>query len=158
FLAYHQTGQDAKALAVAERVLATDQSNEDMLLTVADNYLQNKKEPAKVHLYCSKIVEIMSAKSKPEGITDEAWNGRKNAVVGLAHNMKGKLYLKENASPERDKDLRGALTFVDNNPASKGEVLFLLGFANYKMKKPQEAANFYRSCSAVKSQYQDKAA
>lgn len=158
FLAYHQTGQDAKALTVAERVLTTDQSNEDILLFVADNYLQNKKEPAKVHLYCSKVVDVMTAKPKPEGMADDAWTSRKNSVIGLAHYMNGKLYFNENSFSETDKELRGALSFVDNNPASKGEVLFLLGYANYELKKTQEAANFYRSCAAVKSEYQAKAA
>jgi tetratricopeptide (TPR) repeat protein len=158
FLAYHQSGQDAKAMALAERVLATDQSNEDMMLTVADKYLQDKKEPEKVHLYCAKIVEVMTAKPKPEGVADDAWAARKTQVIGLAHYMNGKLYFNENQFPETDRELRGALTFVDNNPASKGEVLYLLGFANYKMKKGQEAANFYKSCSTVKSDYQAKAA
>jgi tetratricopeptide (TPR) repeat protein len=158
FLAYRQTNQNDKALALAEKVLATTQTNEDMMLVVADNYLQNKKEPEKVHAYCAKLVEIMTAKPKPEGVADDAWSARKNTVIGLAHYMNGKLYFNENQFPETDRELRAAIPFVENNPASKGEVLFLLGFANYKMKKPQEAANFYRSCAAVKSDYQAKAA
>jgi hypothetical protein len=36
----------------------------------------------------------------------------------------------------------------------KPEVLFFLGFANYQLKKPQDAANFYKACAAIKSQYQ----
>ena len=158
FLALSQTGQDSRALALAEKVLATDQSSEDMLLTVAGNYFQNKKEPEKVHAYCAKIVEIMSARAKPEGLTDEAWTARKSTVIGAAHYMNGSLYFTEKNYPQADQELRGSLAFLDNNPASKGEVLFNLGMANYSMKKMQEAANFYRSCAAVKSNYQAQAA
>ena len=158
FLAYRQAGQEAKAVSLAEKVLATDQSNEDMLLVVADNYLQNKKEPEKVHVYCAKLVEIMSAKPKPEGVADDAWAARKNTVIGVAHYMNGKLYFNENRFSQADQELRLSLPFVETTPASKGEVLFLLGFSNYNLKKPQEAANFYRSCAAVKSDYQAKAA
>jgi len=43
FVAYRQAGDTAKAVALAEKVVATDQSNEDMLLVVADSYLQQKK-------------------------------------------------------------------------------------------------------------------
>ena len=43
FIAYRQTGANDKAMALAEKVLATDQTNEDMLLVVTDNYLQTKK-------------------------------------------------------------------------------------------------------------------
>ena len=63
-----------------------------MLLVVADSYLQQKKEPEKVHAYSAKIVEIMSAKPKPEGASDADWTARKNLVTGLAHYMSGKLY------------------------------------------------------------------
>src|SRR5262249_16766004 len=38
FFAYRQMNANDKALALAEKVVATDQSNEDMLLLVADNY------------------------------------------------------------------------------------------------------------------------
>ena len=38
FVAYRQSGQEAKALELAEKTLATDQTNEDMLLVVTDNY------------------------------------------------------------------------------------------------------------------------
>jgi len=60
FLAYRQTGAYDKALALAEKTLATDQSNEDMLLVVTDSYLQSKKDPDKVHAYSAKIVEVWS--------------------------------------------------------------------------------------------------
>jgi len=158
FLAYRQAGANDKAIALAEKVLATDQSNEDMLLVVADNYLQNKKDPDKVHAYSAKIVEVMNGKAKPEGVSDADWSARKNLVVGLAHYMNGKLYYNETKFPMADTELRAALPLVDANPNIKPEVLYLLGFANYKIDKPQEAANYYRACAALKSPFQATAA
>ena len=77
FVAYRQAGANDKALALAERTLATDQSNEDMILVVTDNYLQGKKEPEKIHAYSTKIVEVMASKPKPEGTSDAAdWAAR----------------------------------------------------------------------------------
>ena len=158
FIAYRQTGANDKAVALAERVLTTDQTNEDMLLVVADNYLQNKKDPEKVHTYTAKVVEVMAAKAKPEGISDGDWTARKNMVTGLAHYMNGKLYYNETKFPQADTELRSALPLVESNAAIKPEVLYLLGFANYKLDKPQEAANYYRACAAIKSAYQATAA
>ena len=109
------------------RSLATDQTNEDMLLVVADNYLQQKKEPEKVHAYSAKIVEIMATKPKPEGTSDADWAARKNLVTGLAHYMSGKLYSDENKHAQADQELRKALPLVESNPALKPETLFLLG-------------------------------
>src|SRR5437773_2272691 len=45
FQAYRQIGDNDKATALAEKILATDQTNEDMLLVVADNSLQKGKDP-----------------------------------------------------------------------------------------------------------------
>ena len=50
--------------------------------------------------------------------------------------------------------MRSALPLVGSNQEIKAEVLYELGFANYKLEKPQDAANFYRDCSAIKSQFQ----
>jgi tetratricopeptide (TPR) repeat protein len=151
FLAYRQTGANDKALALAEKVLATDQSNEDMLLLVSDNYLQNKKEPDKVHAYSAKIVEVMNAKPKPEGVSDSDWQARKKGVTGIAYYMSGKLYYTQNKFGDTDRQLRSALPLIQD--ALKPEVLFYLAMANYKLEKAQEAANFNKECAAIKSPF-----
>lgn len=156
FVAYRQSGDTAKAVALAEPVLATDQSNEDMLLVVADSYMQQKKEPEKVHAYAAKVVELMAQKPKPEGVSDADWTTRKNLVTGIGHYLNGKLYYNETNFAKADQSLRSALPLVD--ASMKPEVLYLLGFANYKLDKPQEAANYYRECAALKSGFQATAA
>lgn len=153
FLAYRQSGAADKALALAEKVVATDASNEDMLLVLADNALQ-KKEPEKVHSYSSKLVELMESKPKPEGVSDADWQNRRNTLVGLAHFMSGKQYYNQGRFPQADKSLRAALPLVQDNAALKPEVLYLLAFANYKMEKIQDAADFYKACAAIKSPFQ----
>lgn len=158
FVAYRQSGQNDKAFALAEQTLATDQTDEDMLLVVADNYIQNKKEPEKAHLYAAKVVELMASKPKPEGVSDADWTARKNLVTGLAHYMNGKLYYNEAKFAPADQELRKALPLVETNAAIKPEVLYLLGYANYKLDKPQDAANYYRACSGIKGPFQATAA
>lgn len=158
FVAYRQSGNNDKALAVAEKALATDQSDEDMLLAMADHYLQTKKEPEKVHAYCARLVQMMPAKPKPEGVSDADWAARRNLIMGLAHYMDGKQYYTEAKYPQADTELRAALPLVESNAAVKAESLYYLGFANYKMEKPQEAANYYRECAAMKGPLQATAA
>jgi tetratricopeptide (TPR) repeat protein len=163
FLAYRQSGANDKAIALAEKVLATEQKNEDMLLVVADAYLQQKKEPEKVHTYTAKIVEIMSAKPKPEGVSDADWNARKNTITGVAYYMSGRLYSDASKNAQADQQLRKALPLVESNPDMKAETLFRLGLANYQMAKgsperAQDSATFFRQCAAMKSPFQAKAA
>jgi tetratricopeptide (TPR) repeat protein len=163
FLAYRQAGATDKAIALAEKVLEKQQTNEDMLLVVADSYVQKKKDPEKVHAYSAKIVEIMGAKPKPEGMADADWNNRKNTITGVAYYMSGRVYSEGNKNQQADQQLRKALPLVEANPEMKAEVLFRLGLANYNMAKgsperAQDAATFFRQCSAIKSPYQPTAA
>src|SRR5205814_3415621 len=113
FTAYRQTNDTAKAVAIAEKTLATDQSNEDMLLVVANSYLEQKKDPQKVHEYSAKAAEVVIAKPRPEGIAEADWAARKTQVVGLAHYMNGKLYHNESNWAKADQELRAALPMVE---------------------------------------------
>jgi tetratricopeptide (TPR) repeat protein len=160
FMALRQTGAKDQALALAESTLAVEQTNTDMLLLVADNYMQNNKEPEKVHAYAAKMVEIMAQKPKPEGISDADWTARKDTITGLAHYMSGKLYYNENDFEKADQELRAALPLplVQSSAEMKPEVLFLLGFANFKLKKLPDAAGYFKECAAIKSPYQANAA
>ena len=82
FVAYRQAGDNAKAAALAEKAVAGGQGNEDMLLVLANQYLEQKKEPEKVHTYTAKIVQQMGQKPKPEGVSDGDWTARKNLYHG----------------------------------------------------------------------------
>lgn len=155
FVAYQQSGDKVKALAIAEQTVAVDQSSEDILLFVADSYSAQKKEPQKVHLYSAKAAEVIAAKPKPEGIADDAWTARKNGVTGVARYLNGKLYYAETNYAKADAELRTALPLV--HPSLKAEVLFMLGFANYKLDKPQDAANYYKACAAIPGPMQAQA-
>jgi tetratricopeptide (TPR) repeat protein len=157
FMAYRQTGANDKALALAEKVLATDQSDEQMLLVVADNYMQQKKEPEKVVAYTARIVELVNGRAKPANMTDEDWQKHKGALLCIAHFIGGKQQFVQNKFAAADKELREALPHIDASPALKPELLFYLGVANYKLEKPQEAANFFRACAAIKSPFQAEA-
>lgn len=153
FLAYQRAGENDKALALAREVASTGQPGEDMLLVLTDDALK-KKQAEQVHAYAGKIVEIMNSRPKPEGVADADWNKRKGTILGLAYYMSGKEYYNQGKFGPADKELREALPLVETNANMHTEVLYLLGYANYKLEKIQEAANFYKACAAMKSPFQ----
>ena len=157
FVAYRQANANDKAVALAEKAIAAGQANEDMLLVAIDTYSQQKKEPEKIHTYAARIVEMMGAKAKPETMSDADWTNRKNLFIGLARYLSGKLYETENKHALADAELKAALPLVEGNANLKPEVLFLLGQANYKMEKIQEAVNYFRACAALASPYKAQA-
>ena len=157
FVAYRQAGDNAKAIVLADQAATAGQGSEDMLLVLANQYLEQKKEAEKVHTYSARIVQMLGQKQKPEGVSDADWTARRNLMTGLAHYMSGKQYHNENNFAKADVEVRAALPLVENNPAIKPEVLYMLAMSNFKLEKPQEAANYFRSCAAVKSPYQQLA-
>ncbi|MCU1276323.1 MAG: hypothetical protein JWO48_3754 [Bryobacterales bacterium] len=158
FQAYRQIGDNEKATALAEKILATDQTNEDMLLVVADNSLQKGKDPEKVIAYSNKLIEVMNSKQKPEGASDADWEARKKTITGVGHFMVGKQYFNQKKYGPADKELRVALPLVEGNQDLKAETLFLLGFSNYKMENIMDALKFNQQCAAMKSRFQAQAA
>ncbi|HLY19519.1 MAG TPA: hypothetical protein VKR61_19965, partial [Bryobacteraceae bacterium] len=149
FLAYQKAGATEKAVVFAQQVAATGQPSEDMLLVLTDDAAK-KKDSERVHTYSAKLVEVMTARAKPEGVADADWAKRKATIVGLAYYMNGKQYFNDGKLAAADQELRKAQPLVEDNVAIKTEVLFYLGLANYKMEKIQEAVNFFKACVAVK--------
>jgi tetratricopeptide (TPR) repeat protein len=156
--AYQQTNDTEHATALAEKALATDPNNDGMLLVAANGYLQKGKDSEKVVTYSNKLIEVLNSKPKPEGVSDADWGNRKQTVTGIAHYMIGKQYFNDKKYGPADKELRIALPLVENNAQLKPEVLFLLGFANYKMENIMEALKFNQQCAAIKSSFQAQAA
>ena len=153
FVAYQKSGANDKAVALAQQIAAGGNPGEDMLLVLAVDAVK-KKDGAKVHDYCDKLVAVMSAKPKPEGVADADWNNRKNTFIGLAYSMSGEQYLNDGKLPQADADLRKSLPLVEANPQVKTEVLFYLGVTNFKMEKVQDAYTFFKQCAAASSPFQ----
>ena len=158
FNSYRQLGDNEKLMAFSEKTLETDQSNEDMLIYVADQYVQKKRNPDKVIAYSAKIVVLMDTKPKPPAASDEDWNKKKRTMSGLAHYMSGTTLFAQNNFAPADKELRAALPLVEENDQLKAATLFYAGLANYQMKNVPDALKFNQQCALIKSPFQAKAA
>ncbi len=158
FNSYRQLGDNAGALAAAEKTLETDQSSEDMLIFVANQYVEKKRDPDKVLAYSAKVVELMDTKPKPEGVSDDDWAKKKKTMSGLAHYMSGTTLFDQKKLAPADMELRAALPLVEGNDQLKAATLFYAGLANYQMKKIPDALKFNQQCAAIKSPFQAKAA
>jgi tetratricopeptide (TPR) repeat protein len=157
FNAYRQLNNNAKALETAERVLAVEQKNEDMLIFTADQYMQSKKQPDKVIEYGLKTVEIMGSKPKPEGISDADWGKKKMALTGLGNFIAGASYYDQKKYNQSDEKLKAALPATEGNDQLKAATLFYLGLTNHAMKNTKMALAYNQQCAKIKSQFQAKA-
>lgn len=158
FDAYRMLQDNEKALTTAERVLAIDQSNPDMLVFVANQYMEKKKEPAKVIEYAAKAVEVLNAQTKPEGVSEADFTARKNVLGGLANFIAGSSYYNQKKLKEANESLRTALPMVAANDQLKAATLFYLGLTANDMKNLPDSLAFNQQCAAIKSPFQAKAA
>jgi len=160
FLAYLQAGEAAKAIALAEKVLAKEQTNEQMLLAVAGHYRSLKQNPDKVLAYCAKVMELAKSKAKPEGVSDADWEKRTTQLVGRANFISGAQQFAQSQWATADQTLRAALPGIQDDQMMTAEALFYLGVANYRMgeggdtDRIKEALAFSQKCGAVKTPYQ----
>jgi tetratricopeptide (TPR) repeat protein len=153
------------AVAYGERAFERGQYSEDMLLVMADHYIQQKKNPEKVIAYSQKVIEIMNSGQKPEGVTDADWAKKKAVTTGLAYWMAGTTLNGQNKFAEADKMLRPALPLVKDNDQLYGTALFHLGLANYRLAQASknkaqitDAISFSKQAAAVKGPLQAQAA
>ncbi len=162
FIALRQTGAEDRAIAAAEKFLAKDDSNEDMLVVVADHYMNRAKDPDKVIVYAGKLVAVMERKARPEGVSAEDWEKKKKLMLGLGHWMTGVTYSTQNKFLPADKELRVALPLVQDNQDLLPGALFHLGVVNFKLGDAKggdeqriiDALKFSQQCAAMKSPFQ----
>jgi tetratricopeptide (TPR) repeat protein len=158
FMAYIQAGDNDTAVALAEKTLAKDQSNAEMMLAVASGYIGRQNEKA---LEMSrKAIEATNARAKPEGLSDADWQTRKTQVIGRAEYMQGVVHAMSNKWAPADQSLRAALPGIANSPEMKAEALFYLGLANYRLaeagdtERAREALRFSQECAAIAGRFQ----
>jgi tetratricopeptide (TPR) repeat protein len=162
FAALQQLQQTEKAVALAERTLEKDQSNPEMMLVVADYYMQGRKDLDKALATAESLVTTVEPMEAPEGMAPEAWEDRKKTLIGLGHWMQGMILSEQKNWAPSDQAFRKALPFIANNNDLLGPAYFFLGLANYNMsqknrKLRQEAIRFNELCSKIKGPYQNQA-
>ena len=156
--ALNQLNEPDRSIAFAEKVIAKDPNNDDMLLIAVAAYSQKNKEPDKVISYSAKLAEVINSKPKPEGMNDADWDNRKKFIIGLAHYFSGRTYYGQKKWGPAEKELMAALPNVESNAAIKPEVLFELGDSNYHLENAAEALKYFQACAAIKSRFQAQAA
>ncbi|HEU0120242.1 MAG TPA: hypothetical protein VFQ91_06935 [Bryobacteraceae bacterium] len=163
FLAYQQSGNDQKALLMAEEDIGKGSASDDMLLYAASKAYE-RQDKAKAGGYAKKLLESLPTRPVPQGVSEADWTRMKNQKAGIAEWMLGIIASNEQRWAEADSHLRAALPNVSQSKDLQAETLFHLGLANYKMgeakkdtKRITEALKFNQQCAAIASNYQAQA-
>ena len=159
---YRQLGDGAKAIAYAEKSIAQDPNNEDMHLTLMDYYSQRGDNPERLSFHAGRVIDILSAKPRPENVSAADWERKKAQYLTSAYYAGGIASSVLRRFGVADRYLRAALPTV-KDPGQLAAVYYHLGFVNYKLAETgergrvPEALRFNELCAAIKSTYQEQA-
>jgi len=145
----------AKALAIAEKMVEKEQTNEDALIMVAEHYMLRERELDKVVSYSEKVIALMD--TKLEGITDAEWAKKKGALTGRASWLIGSIAMQQSRFSQADRSLRTALPYLRGDARLTSAALFYLGWANYKIGNITDALRYNQECARFKGPYQEQA-
>ena len=153
FKALTETGAGAKISAVAEKALANNPENVDLLAVMAEG-ANSRSQIAQAGAYSQRLIAALGKKPRPE----------KAGALARAYLLSGLSRMAGQQWMLADQDLRAALPSVRGSEASMSIVLFNLGVANYQLGKMLnskgkvlEGIKFSEQAAQIKGPYQAQA-
>ena len=163
FHAFQETETPEQTAALAEKTLADEPDNEDMLMTVAQYYFQHEKELPKVVSYAQRTIDVLGRKPQPEGVSEEDWAAKKTHYTGVANWMIGVIYAQDGRYSSSDRYLRPAVEQV-HEPKLLAAAYYYLGYDNYAIAvelhdrgRAQEALKYTKLCAEMSGPFQSPA-
>ena len=153
-----QSGDQAGAVAIAEKLIPKGEANEEMLLTAADFYMRQNQEPQKVLDYSAKLVAAVNARNRPDGVADADWQKYRAHYIGLGQWMTGVTDCAQGKYEDSNKALRESLPLIEGSDELKAAALFNLGIANSHLRNVSDAGRFFEQCTALETPYRPKCA
>jgi tetratricopeptide (TPR) repeat protein len=154
---YSRLENRAKVLEYAEKALALNPDNIEIIVLTASASLRKPMEIEAAMTQAQKAVTIADAldsKPKPPALTDEQWEKQKKQWKSLSYSTRGLVELQKDDSIEAAvADLEKARDFSPTDPL----VEYRLGIAYWKSKKIDEAIAALAKSAAIPSEIQTQA-
>jgi uncharacterized protein HemY len=161
--ALSQSSKKAQVFPFAEKAIAKDPNNEELLMILADGCM-SRKQWDRAATYGAKLASVMNGHAKPEGMAAADWDKRRAALEGRGYWIAGMSYATSSKWPQADKNLRAALPLIKGEMTMYTGALFQLGVANYQLARAtqnksllSQAIEFSTQCATFQSSYQDQA-
>ena len=163
FLLYKKLNQADKALALADKTLAADPDNVDMLMAVSEYHFGRQEAHDKVIGHAVHVIAILDKKPRPKNLSDEEWEKKKAHILATAYYMGGISSGVASQWGRADQMLRAALPLIEKDGLQEASALYTLGMANYHLAdsipaRAKDALGYWRRCASMKSDFQTQAA
>ena len=163
FLAYDMAGHGDQAGPYAEKAVAGDGDNPQVLNLVAYDYANRQTSLDKAEDYSKKVLTLVPSLKKPDGESDDQFKTDQNNQLGMAHVTLGYVYFQKEAKAHKVEpaisELKTAAELLGGNPQLRGQALYYLGYA-YEVQAPANhhaAAEALTQAAAIQSPWQAQA-
>lgn len=151
--AYQQAQNYPKMLAFAQKILAGDPTNLGMLILLADYFSEKGEQLDKAEAYSKKVLDLLAAAKKPEGVTDEQWQKQVSLQKGLAWSALGQVHINRKRDAPALEAFRTAAPLLKPDPFTYGRNQYRMGFALLNLKRLPEARAALAEAASVESPY-----
>jgi len=160
-LDYIQTGNTEKAFEIGDKEVALKPDDVQTLAvlgqTIPRAMSASTPEPdkrlAKAENYSKRAIEVTPTLAKPDGMADQSFAAAKNSTLAMAHSGLGLVYVRRGKFNEAIPELEQSVK-IDPNPTPDPVNLYLLGLANQKASRYDDAAVAFNKCAALNSKLQ----
>ncbi|HKF25779.1 MAG TPA: tetratricopeptide repeat protein [Candidatus Acidoferrum sp.] len=160
-LAYIQTGNTEKAFEIGDKEVALKPDDVQTLAVLAQtipramnaNTPEKDKQLAKAEDYSKRAIEVTPTIPKPDGMADQNFMAAKNSTLSMAHSGLGLVYFRKGKFNEAIPELEQSVK-IDPNPTPDPVNLYLLGLANQKASRFDDAAVAFTKCAELNSKLQ----
>lgn len=129
--AYQQSGNSAKAIALAQKAVEVEPDNEAMHLLLAETFFaQNRLDTALAH--ARSVVRIMASHPRPETMSEGAWATYARKARGGAHSIAGRVLMQQEKTDAAIPELVAAGQALEGMPEALAPVLYNLAYAYAK--------------------------
>lgn len=113
-----------------------------------------EKQLASAQDYGKKAMDGVTTFTKPDGMTDEAFEQWKKETSAMAHSGIGLVALRQNKYPEAISEIEKAIALNNLDQTN----FYLLGVANMNSDHTDEAAKAFAKCAAIQGNLQSECA
>jgi tetratricopeptide (TPR) repeat protein len=154
---YEKAGDRDKMQEMANRALAKDPNNIDMMLLLADDYSEKGDQLDKAEGYVKKAITVVDAAKKPETMSNEQWQEQTSVQKGWALSALGQIDLQKKQNAPAVENLLKAAPLLKTNTMMYARNQYRLGFAYLNLKKNAEATKAFTEAASVDSPYKGPA-
>jgi Tetratricopeptide repeat len=150
---YQQTGETAKMLDFAHMRIEQNPNDISMHLLLADYLSQSGKELPQAEASAKKVLELLPAAKKPEGVADADWQKEVSVEKGLAYSALGQVYVTEGRNSAAIEAFQQAAPLLESNSLNYARNQYRLGYTLAKMRRFAEARKALDQAAALDTPY-----